>query len=183
MTFSTAMNLRFDGIDAEVDFLAWARKESLFSHSSPELIVGETKSLGKSTLLKSRDLSQLKAIVRKLPGAIIVISVMREKFLRSEIKLLLPFVTWGRRPDEYGQPSNPVILLTGIELFAEHPINAAWEELGGAHKKFADYRNTMNIFDLADATQQIYLGMPSFYDWEEAEWKKRAARKKKAPKI
>ena len=179
MTFSTSLNLKFDGVDAEVDFAAWRREGSFDTHNPPDLVVGETKSLGDGVLIKQKDLNQLKTIGRKLPGAIIVISVLRPKFLRSEKKLLEPFVLWGRRTDDHGQPTNPVILLTGNELFAEHQISATWEKLGEPYNKFSSYENTKNIRNLADATQQIYLGLPSFHEWQHQKWQKRAARKKK----
>ena len=178
MTFSTAMNLRFDDVDTEVDFVAWWRKESHTVDSPPQLIVGEAKSLGRSDLIKSDSLTKLKSIGRKLPGAIIVISVLCETFLSSEIELLEPFVKWGRRINDEGQPTNPVILLTANELFSEHHISATWEELGDPHKNFTDFHHTRNLLNFADATQRIYLGITSFHEWQEAEWRKRAARRK-----
>jgi hypothetical protein len=38
--------------------------------------------------------------------------------------------------------------------------------------------NSRTLFDLADATQQIYLGMPPFHKTREEYWKKRHARRK-----
>ena len=36
MTFSTAMNLKFDNTDAEVDFIAWRRRERHDTHDPPD---------------------------------------------------------------------------------------------------------------------------------------------------
>lgn len=182
MTFSTAMNLKFDGIDAEVDFVAWRRRETHGFHNPPDLILGETKSLGKGDLIKPKDLAKLKAIGRKLPGAILVISVLRDNFTDSEKKWLQQFVKWCRRPDDHGRPTNPVVLLTANELFFEHLINATWEELGEPYKSFADYEHTRNLHNFADATQRIYLGLPSFHEWRNAERKKRVAKNKRVPR-
>lgn len=179
MTFSTAMNLKFDGIAAEADFIAWRRAENHGTHNPPELLIGETKSLGKGDLIKPKDLAKLKAIGQKLPGAILVISVLRESFTTSEKKWLQQFVKWCRRPDDHGRQTNPVILLTANELFFEHMISATWEKLGEPFKSFADYEHTRNLHSFADATQRIYLGLPSFHQWYEAERKKRLARKKR----
>lgn len=178
MTFSTAMNLKFGGIEAEADFVAWRRPEAHGIHMPPELIIGETKSLGQNDLIKPKDLAKLKAIARKLPGSILVISVLREKFTDSEKKLLQRFVKWCRRPDADGRATNPVILLTRFELFFEHFISATWKDLGEPFNSFADYEYTRNLYNFADATQRIYLGLPSFFEWRNVEWRKRAAKKK-----
>ena len=148
-------------------------------HKPPELVIGETKSLGEKGLIEARDLKRLKAIGRKLPKATVVISVLREQFTPAEKKLLEPFVNWGRRPDDEGRPTNPVILLTAHELFMEHMISATWEELGEPYKSFSDYDHTKNLHNFANATQRIHLGLPSFHEWQDTIWKKRAARKKK----
>jgi hypothetical protein len=179
MTFSTAMNLGFGGIAVEADFVAWRRAESHSTHNPPELLIGETKSLGKGDLIKLKDLAKLKAIGQKLPGAILVISVLRESFTPSEKKSLQQFVKWCRRLDDHGRQTNPVILLTANELFFEHMISASWEELGEPFKSFADYEHTRNLHSFADATQRIYLGLPSFHEWQDVQWKTRLARKKR----
>jgi hypothetical protein len=178
MTFSTAMNLTFDGIAAEADFVVWRRAESLGTHYPPELIIGETKSLGKGDLIKPKDLAKLKAIGQKLPGAILVISVLRDSFTTSEKKWLQQFVKWCRRLDKHGRQTNPVILLTANELFFEHGISETWEKLGELFKSFAGHEHSQDLHSFAEATQSIYLGLPLFDEWYEAEWKKRLARKK-----
>jgi hypothetical protein len=179
ITFSTAMNLGFGGIAAKADFVAWRRAESHGTHNPPELLIGETKSLGKGDLIKLKDLAKLKAIGQKLPGAILVISVLRESFTPSEKKSLQQFVKWCRRLDDHGRQTNPVILLTANELFFEHMISASWEELGEPFKSFADYEHIRNLHRFADATQRIYLGLPSFHEWQDVQWKTRLARKKR----
>jgi hypothetical protein len=182
MTFSTAMNLKFDSLEVEADFVAWRRDETYGAHTPPELLIGETKSAGENDLIKPKDLAKLKAIARKLPGSIFVISVLREKFTDSEKKLLQRFVKWCRRPDAHGRATNPVIVLTRHELFFEHFISATWKELGDPFNSFTDYEYTRNLYNFADATQRIYLGLPSFHEWRHAEWKKRATRNKRVSK-
>lgn len=183
MTFSTAMNLKINNVSTEVDFVAWRREERLDAHQPPDLIVGETKSLGQGDLIKPKDLEKLAVIGRKLPGATIVIAVLRDDFTTTEKKALRQFVKWGRRPDDQGRPTNSVILLTAHELFFDLHISATWKNLGEPHKSFSDYEHTRNLHNFADATQRIYLGLPSFYDWSAAEWKKRAARRNTRAKV
>jgi len=179
MTFATAMNLSFDGIQREVDFIAWRGEERMQeTHRPPQLIIGETKSLGRGELITTNELSKLKTVAAKLPEAVIVIAVLRDHFTTAEKKMLAKFVAWGRRVNVYGEPTNPVLLLTSHELMMDHHLSLTWKALGGQHAKFADYEHSRTLFNLADATQQIYLGVPSFHQVRDEYWKKRLARRK-----
>jgi hypothetical protein len=183
MTFSTAMLLDFDGRQAEVDFVALRSAESHDLVPEPELIVGEAKSGGRGQLIKAKDLSQLKAVATKLPGAIVVIAILRDHFLSSEKRILEPFVKWGRRLNEDRRPTNPVVLLTSNELMFDHFLSATWEGMGGEHAKFTSYDHTQDLHSLADSTQQIYLGLPSFDAVRRSQWEKRMqGRQPAAPK-
>jgi hypothetical protein len=173
MTFSTAMSLDVDGKSAEVDFLALRRDERWDLSKPPELILGEAKSLGQGPLVKPKDLAQLKIVAAKLPGAILVISVLRDDFLPEEKRILEPFVKWGRRLNADREPTNPVVLLTAKELLFDLALGHTWKNLGGTHAKFCEYDNTRDMRSIADATQQIYLGLPSFDQWKRSQWEKR----------
>jgi hypothetical protein len=176
MTFSTAMTLDFDSRRVEVDFLALRRSERHDLAAEPELIIGEAKSAGRGQLVQPHDLAQLKAVAAKLPGATIVIAVLRDHFLPAEKRILIPFVKWGRRPNADREPTNPVLLLTSKELMFDHFLSATWKELGGEHAKFSSYDQTRSVQSIADATQQIYLGLPSFHTWMRAQWEKKMER-------
>jgi hypothetical protein len=180
LTFSTAMNLAFDGGDPEVDFLAWRRDDQIDHDEPPQFVVGEAKSAGKGQLIKPRDLAQLKAVAKKLPGTAIVIAVLRDNFLPTEKKLLKTFVRWCRRVDSDGEPTNPVLLLTSHELLFDHHISETWKSLGDPHLKFSNYEMIRTLKGFADATQQIYLGLPSFYAERHAQWERRMRKKHNA---
>ncbi|MGH8427325.1 MAG: hypothetical protein ACRES7_04990 [Gammaproteobacteria bacterium] len=184
MTFSTAMNLSFDDVQREVDFVAWRGDKGLGheNRQPPQLIIGETKSLGQGELITARGLAKLKSVIAKLPDAIVVISVLREDFTSAEKQLLEKFVNWGRRVNVHGEPTNPVLLLTAHELTMDHLISATWKDLGGAHARFADYEHTHTLLDFADTTQQIYLGLPSFHQARRGYWDKQLARRNAAQK-
>jgi hypothetical protein len=178
MTFATAMNLRFDGIQREVDFIAWHSEERMQeTHRPPQLIIGEAKSLGQGELITASEVAKLKTVAAKLPEAVIVIAVLRDHFTVAEKKVLAKFVAWGRRVNVYGEPTNPVLLLTSKELTMDHDLSSTWKALGGQHAKFIDYEHSRTLFNLADATQQIYLGMRSFHTEREEYWKKRRERR------
>jgi hypothetical protein len=177
LTFATAMNLSFDGTQREVDFVAWHGEERMHeTHRPPQLMIGEAKSLGQGELVTVSEVAKLKTVAAKLPEAVIVMAVLRNHFTTSEKKVLEKFVTWGRRVNLYGEPTNPVLLLTSNELMMEHDLSSTWKALGGKHANFADYEHSRILVNLADATQQIYLGMPSFHQVRGEYWKKRHAR-------
>jgi hypothetical protein len=180
LTFATSMNLAFDTFDLEVDFLAWRRDDQIDYDEPPQFIIGEAKSGGKGQLIKERNLVQLKAVAKKLPGTTIVIAVLRDHFLRSEKKLLSTFVRWCRRVDSDGEPTNSVVLLTSHELFFNYQISETWKSLGGPRAKFSNYETIRKLKGFADATQQIYLGLPSFYAERRAQWERRMQKKRKA---
>lgn len=88
-TFCTAMDFEFDGIKSEVDFVALRGRGTIREYTPPpELIIGETKSLASGDLIKKSDIAKLRRIAKKLPGAIFVISVMRDKFTDTEKKTI-----------------------------------------------------------------------------------------------
>jgi hypothetical protein len=179
MTFSTAMSLSFDGLQREVDFVAWRGDDKLGREHRrpPQLVIGEAKSLGSGELITARDLAKLKSVATKLPDAVVVISVLRDHFTRNEKQLLRKLVKWGRRANAHGEPTNPVLLLTAHELMFDHHLSATWKDLGGSHARFSDYHHTRTLTDLADATQQIYLGLPAFHQSRSEYRAKRAARR------
>lgn len=133
-------------------------------------------------IIKPHDLAQLKSVAAKLPGAIVVIAVLRDHFLPAEKKIIKRFVTWARRLDAHGHATNPVLLLTTNELMMEHHISPTWKELGGEHAKHSDFHSTRNPRNFANATQNIYLSIHSFYQWRDALFRKKAARRGKRSK-
>jgi hypothetical protein len=177
-TFATAMDLTFDGISREVDFVAWHSDDGLSEvQRPPRLVIGEAKSLGQGELVTAKELAKLKTVVAKLPDAIVVIAVLRDHFTPAESNILRSFVTWGRRVNTYGEPTNPVLLLTSHELTMDYDVSSVWKTLGGRHSQFSDSNRIRTLSKFADATQQIYLNMQSFEVERQEYWQKRHARR------
>ena len=163
MTFSTALELHLgDGAPCEVDYAAWISHRSADRVGHPSLVFGESKSFGEGDLIRTRDLTQLRRVATRFPGSVIVISVLRDEFTPGEIRRLVPFVKWARRLNAHWLPTNPVVLLTGVELFYEISIESTWRDSGGPYEGFADYNKTRSLHRLAEVTQVIYLGLPLF---------------------
>ena len=74
----------------------------------------------------------------------------------------------------------PVIVLAGTELFASHGVRLAWEEKGGKHARLVSrvHMQLESLRTLANLTQHLYLGMPSFGEWIQNKWEVRHARAK-----
>ncbi|MER8506355.1 MULTISPECIES: hypothetical protein [unclassified Mesorhizobium] len=186
MTFSTALKLRFDGIEREADYVIFKAASDMDTNRPPDLIIGEAKSLGDGELLKKADIDRMIDIGSRLPGSYLVVSVLRNSFTVKEKQLLTRLVKWGRRLNNDFRPTNPVILFTGNELLFEFHLTDAWKKLGGTHAKFASYEDTHDLDAIANATQSIYLDIPTFDEerrkhWERKHQKRKSALKGEAP--
>lgn len=178
MTFATAMDLAFDGVTREVDFIAWHSDDGLReTRRPPQLVIGEAKSLGQGELIKPSELTKLRSVAAKLPEAVIVIAVLRDHFTPAETNILQGFVKWGRRVNAFGEPTNPVLLLTSHELTMDYSVSHTWKTLGGKHAQFSSTNRIRTLSMLADATQQIYLNMRPFHVERQEYWQKRLARR------
>jgi hypothetical protein len=51
---------------------------------------------------------------------------MRDQFTVAEKKILTKFVAWSRRVNVYGEPTNPVLLLTSHELTMDYHLSSTW---------------------------------------------------------
>ena len=162
MTFAPGIDLRMDDASppCEVDFIACMSCRHLGKTLDPDLLIGETKSFGIVDLIRDEDIARLKNVAGRFPGAIIVCAVLRDHFTDKEKARLRRLVHWGRRPNQDGEPTNPVVLLTGNELFFDISLGTTWKHLGDPYAKFEGYNHTDEIRGMSDATQAIYLDLP-----------------------
>ena len=166
----------------ESDFILWYQRKQMFGTDYPtEIVFGETKSFGKDAF-KDENINNAKLLAQTFPGAVLVFATMKESddISKEEITRLKKLAEWGREYDkEKDQARAPVIVLTGTELFTPHSIEDSWKEKGGKHAQLIStaYVSTRldNLRIIADLTQQLYLGMPSYSAWLEVKWKRRRA--------
>jgi hypothetical protein len=77
-------------------------------------------------------------------------------------------------PDVYVEAKEGLLEEAGLgALRQEHAIYPQVLTFGACE-------HTRNLLNFADATQQVYLGMPSFHQARDAYWRKRLARRKPA---
>jgi hypothetical protein len=168
------------GQKIEADFLLWYQRRQMFGPDySTEIVFGEAKSFGKD-VFKEEDISRMKQMAEIHPGAVLVFSTMKEasEFSADEIARLRKLAEWGREYDKGKRETRaPVIVLTGTELFTAKFLSETWNEKGGKHAQLAmpGHVQLERLKTLADFTQQLYLGMPSYYEWRQVKWKRKQA--------
>lgn len=125
------------------------------------------------------DFERMKVLALAFPGSALIFATLKEKLLPAEIVSIKAIAQSQRNKRLRGQANSPVIVLTGTELFSSDGAPKCWRGKGGAYDKFSDERSEWSdLFSIADATQQLYLGLPSWFEWSEAERNKKRTRMK-----
>jgi hypothetical protein len=160
--------------ELETDFAAFWRRSS-FDENEPMLILGECKSYGR---FEPKDIKKMRGLGKQFPGAVLAFCTFRKSLKLKEKKLLAPLARGGRKHLRAERWRNPVLVLTGMELFSDFlgPPNC-WKAEGGDFAKFAEkYRPTGNLTELCEATQQLHLGIESYWEWLEQQRIRRVRR-------
>ena len=156
--------------DIEADLGLFIEKE-FRDEVTRDLVFAECKTYNK---FEKKDIERMKTLAKEFPGAVLVLATMRDRLTNAEKQMIKPLVNSGRRHWRSSQPYNPVLILTGTELFSQNSIPQCWKNKEGR----AGQIERGNFFfrslgDIADATQQIYLDMKPYHEWREEQWKKR----------
>ena len=98
------------------------------------------------------------------PGSVLVFATLNESLETAELKMIEALACTERKKRLRGVPYSQVVVLTGIELFSSRGFRECWEGRGGLYEEFHKHRfDFSDLSSLADATQQLYLGMQSWY--------------------
>ena len=179
ITFSTNLDLKLNGGCLEIDFACWFQQKSYgLRNNEPVFVVGEAKSFAKNSF-SADDVARLKRIGERMPGTFLVFATLKSELSGAERVWIARLAKWGRLPSTNNRPRNPVIVLTGTELFAPHSISEAWREAGGKRQALAEpgYVRMDNLRTLADLTQQVYLELQPVEEWLIEYWKNRYTRR------
>lgn len=164
-----------DGQELEAD-LTCLYKPSTWRVSRTQVVHAECKSFNGFEL---DDFKRMKVLALAFPGSTLIFATLKEKLLPAEIVSIKAMVELQRRKRIRGQANSPIIILTGIELFSSEGAPECWRDKGGDYAKFVEIRGEWSdLFSIADATQQLYLGLPSWFEWSELERSKKHARGK-----
>ena len=178
MTWCAGRELDLNGgPKVEADFIVWYQRREITrddQSSVTDIVFGEAKSFGRDSF-RTKDVTNLKAIAQRFPGSVLVFATMRQPgdMSTDEIRAIRTLALWGREPIEREMRTRaPVVVLTGIELFSGFSLEETWRKRGGRHAALVDatWPRTDNLRVLADVTQQLYLGVPSYADWATAKW-------------
>jgi hypothetical protein len=164
-----SFNAKKGGKEIEAD-LGVFFKMSKFGYSKVYNILAECKTYNK---FKNNDIRKMKLLAEQFPDAILCFSTLNKSLTKKEKELLVRLVNYGRRNRIAGRPFNPVLILTGIELFSHIGPPQCWEKLGGKHEAFTKSFYARGDFqELCEVTQQLYLDVNSWHDWVEEQRKK-----------
>ena len=137
-------------------------------------LLGECKSFGIPGRSQFRDaeLTKLLKLGKLSDNSILVLATLNKTLSESDQRRLKKFVQKLRADRFKGKPSVDVLILTGNELFVQKSLKETWGILGKAYEPFLPKVEYLGVKDLCDVTQQIYLGMETYWDYFDREIKK-----------
>ena len=156
------------GVQLEADFGLLLR-ESLFGEVLDAVVFGECKTFG---VFEQKDYKKMRFLANQFPGAILAFCTLRPSLTQAEIREITKIAKAGRKIWKSDRPVNPVLILTGNELMTMTRPPHCWREKHGNK-----YERAYGLLSIADATQQIYLNLPS---WNE-DWQKKFEEKMRRP--
>jgi hypothetical protein len=166
---------RKDGscLDAEADFGAFIRPGGFSQLTDPLLIFGECKTFGE---FDSRDYRRMVALAKLFPGAVISFCTLRDGLTKKEKARIAALARQGRRSLKTGQRRNPVLVLTGTELLGQFKPGGFINDYPAQFSKLGEGAfMRRDLQDICDFTEQVHLGIESYYAWIEARRAKRKA--------
>jgi len=170
------------GAQIEAD-LGLFLKEVHYGRTTIETVFAECKTYDH---FRQVDVKRMLALAKDFPGAILVFATLRKELTENEKKLLRPFVNRGRKYWKAERPYNPVLILTGTEIFADFRPEYSWKDATPAHTAMAQKtQGHLSLLELCDATQQLYLDMKPWHEWLRERWnlKRVKATQKATPTI
>jgi hypothetical protein len=151
----------------EADFaLFW--QQVIFGEETNGVLFGECKSYGP---FEKKDYDRMRYLAKLFPGAVLTFSTLRKALSRKEIVEISKIAKAGRKYWKDDRPINPVLILTGTELFGDVAPPYSWDN--AAKRRF---EHVHGLLDLCDATQQLYLGLPSWREVWHEQFERRRAR-------
>lgn len=161
------------GKKLEADFgMLWDQSNARGKYGGA--IFGECKSYND---FKKDDVKKMKLIGEEFPGALLVFCTFKDSLTKKEKQMISSLAKWGRKYWKDELPRNPVMILTKHEIFDWLGPPSCWKDLG-VDKKFDRVHG--DLYEIANATQQIHLGIGSWHDyWNSYFEKKREQRKRK----
>lgn len=147
------MSFTTENGEVEIADLALFFQTSKFGDSKTEVIFAECKTF--NDFEKEKDVDKMVDLGDAFPGAILVFATLKKSLKQKEKTILRRVVNRSRKHRKNNRPFNPVLILTGKELFLESLWDSHLDEWGPAR----------DLFELCDLTQQLYLDVDSWDQW------------------
>ncbi len=158
------------GNQLEAD-LALFWQDLVFGEQEEGLLFAECKSYNQ---FQTADFERMRALAKRFPGAILVFSTLRNKLRPRELRQLKRITREGMKRWKVERPLNPVLILTGRELFSLFGAPHCWD--GVSIPDWA--KHNTSLLNLCNATQAIYLGAPHWSETWQKEFEERRKRRK-----
>jgi hypothetical protein len=151
-------------------------KKSTWGDTPMQVIHAECKSFNR---FQQRDVDRMTELADAFPNSTLIFATLNESLDEAEMKIIRLMAESERKKRFRNAAYSPLIILTGIELFSSRGYGINWEGRGGLYDDFAKDFDSSDLNSLAEATQQIYLGLPSWLVWAQS---KSSIRSKKLSK-
>lgn len=159
----------------EADFSIFLEPNFSTKSASPAFVIGECKSFN---TFEKRDHARARQAMELFPGAILCIATFRDELNPSEKRRLRAIANAGRERLSPGHQRNPVIILTGKELFGQYKMGDFYGEYGQDAHWVRKYFEDGDMQALGEFTQGIYLDMKPAHEVRQANRFKQAEKKK-----
>jgi hypothetical protein len=166
-----------DGV--EVDFAAFIRPTWISHIAGPLLVIGECKSFNR---FEGDDVAKMDQLGKRFPGAVLCFCTLNKDLTIAEKKAIGRLARAGRKSLKIGQQSNPVLVLTGRELFGQFGPEDLVDSYPEKFKLLAQgVYGRRDIQEICDLTQQSHLGLEPFHVWAEKKHQMRRRRSGRKP--
>jgi hypothetical protein len=145
-------------------------QEMVSGESQDGVLFAECKSYNE---FERKDFERMKELAKQFPGAILAFCTLRKTLAPREVKEIKKIAKTGTKRWKTERPINPVLVLTGHELFSVFGAPRCWK--GMTIPGWADRPQT--LLGTCNATQAIHLGMAHWQDVWSAEVEKKLKRR------
>jgi hypothetical protein len=146
-------------------------QETVHGETDEGVLFAECKSYNE---FDHKDFERMKALAKQFPGAILAFCTLRRALTPREVREIRKIARTGMKRWKTERPINPVLVLTGHELFSTFGAPRCWKDMSAPGWT----ERTYTLLGTCNATQAIHLGLPS---WQEA-WTAERAKKEKRKK-
>ena len=147
------MSFTTENGEVEIADLALFFQTSKFGDSKTEVIFAECKTF--NDFGKKKDIDKMVNLGNEFPGAILVFATLKESLKQKEKTTLRRVVNHSRKHRKNNRPYNPILILTGKELF----LASRWDSHLG------EWGPRRDMLELCDLTQQLHLDVDSWDQW------------------